>query len=101
MSHKSTRKGWKKEEMGNQNGNRIIGTWYRQEANGKKRNVQENRKKLEKPTISLRAWRNDWEVSSQCSSITACPIGCSREEHVQPLSKSAQPSGAVARDSGG
>ena len=53
-------------EKGSQNGHRIIGTWYRQEANEKKRNVQENREELKRPTISLGAWRNDWEFSSQC-----------------------------------
>jgi len=57
--------------------------------------------KLEKPTISLGAWRDDWEFSFQCPPSLHVRLDVQEKEHVQPLSKSAQPSGAVARDSGG
>ena len=53
--------------------------------------------KLERPTISLGAWRNDWEFSFQCPPSLHVRLDVQEKEHVQPLSKSAQPSGAVAR----
>ena len=75
-------------EKGSQNGHRIIGTWYRQEANGKNRNVQENREKVGKGQLSR--WERAGMIGNSHPNVFHHCMSdwmFKKKEHVQPLSK--------------